>query len=149
MTPGSRWQHRQTWPASSHNHVKITAKIWTVIINVRNRVKWKSHNHRIKETIPIQTGRRGTDSQWAGPTPMWIKIWEGYLGSEAYTILPSLGFQRRLCHWTQQDTYYIRPHYQDTESNLYLTHRNKHREAAKMRQRNMVQMKEQIKTPEK
>ena len=33
---------------------------------------------------------------------------------------------------------------------FYLTHRNKHREAAKMRrQRNMAQMKEQIKTPEK
>ena len=33
---------------------------------------------------------------------------------------------------------------------LYLMHRNKHREAAKMRrQRNMAQMKEQIKTPEK
>ena len=33
---------------------------------------------------------------------------------------------------------------------LYLTHRNKHREAAKIRrQRNMAQKKEQIKTPEK
>ena len=33
---------------------------------------------------------------------------------------------------------------------LYLIHRNKHREAAKMRrQRNMAQMKEQIGTPEK
>ena len=33
---------------------------------------------------------------------------------------------------------------------LYLIHRNKHREAAKMRrQRHMAQMKEQIKTPEK
>ena len=33
---------------------------------------------------------------------------------------------------------------------LQLIHRNKHREAAKMRrQRNMAQMKEQIKTPEK
>ena len=33
---------------------------------------------------------------------------------------------------------------------LYLIHRNKHRDAAKMRrQRNMAQMKEQIKTPEK
>ena len=56
-----------------------------------------------------------------------------------------------LCHWTLQNTYYVRPHYQDTESNqLYLIHRNKHKEAAKMRrQRNMAQMKEQIKTPEK
>ena len=33
---------------------------------------------------------------------------------------------------------------------LYLIHRNKHREAAEMRrQRNVAQMKEQIKTPEK
>ena len=33
---------------------------------------------------------------------------------------------------------------------FYLVHRNKHREAAKMRrQRNMAQMKGQIKTPEK
>ena len=33
---------------------------------------------------------------------------------------------------------------------LYLIHRNKHREAAKMRrERNMAQMKEQIKAPEK
>ena len=40
------------------------------------------------------------------------------------------------------------PYYQDTESKqLYLIHRNKHREAAKMS--NMAQMKEQIKTPEK
>ena len=56
-----------------------------------------------------------------------------------------------LCHWTLQDTYYIRPHNQDTESKqLYLIHRNKHKEAAKKRrQRNMAQMKEQNKTPEK
>ena len=42
-------------------------------------------------------------------------------------------------------------HYQEMESKqLYLIHRNKHREAAKMRgQRNMAQMKEHIKTPEK
>ena len=52
---------------------------------------------------------------------------------------------------TLKDNYYIRPHYQDTESKqLYLIHRNKHREAAKMRgQRNMAQMKEQNKTLEK
>ena len=47
--------------------------------------------------------------------------------------------------------HHIRPHYQDMElKQLYLIHRNKHREAAKMRrQRNMAQMKDQIKTPEK
>ena len=54
-------------------------------------------------------------------------------------------------HWTLQDSYYIRPHNQDTESKqLYLIQRNKHREAAKIRrQRNMTQMKGQIKTSEK
>ena len=48
-------------------------------------------------------------------------------------------------HWTLQDTYYIRPCYQDRElQQLYLIHRNKHREAAKMRrQRNTAQMKDQ------
>ena len=47
--------------------------------------------------------------------------------------------------------YYIRPHYQDMESKqLYLIHRIKHKGADKTRsQRNMVPMKEQIKTPEK
>ena len=57
----------------------------------------------------------------------------------------------KLFHWTLQDTYFIRPHYQDTESKqLHLIHRKKHREAAKKRiQRNMAQMKEQNKTPEK
>ena len=41
--------------------------------------------------------------------------------------------------------------HQDTESKqLYLIHRSKHREAARTRrQRNMHQMKEQIKTPER
>ena len=48
-------------------------------------------------------------------------------------------------------TGYPLPHYQDMESKqLYLIHRNKHKEAAKMRrQRNTAQMREQIKTPEK
>ena len=43
------------------------------------------------------------------------------------------------------------PHYQDMESKqLYRIHKNKHKEAAKMKtQRNIVQMKEQITTPEK
>ena len=52
---------------------------------------------------------------------------------------------------TLQDTFYSRPHYQDTESKqLYLIQRQKHREASKTgRQRNMTQMKEKIKTLEK
>ena len=51
----------------------------------------------------------------------------------------------------QLGTYYIRPYYQDRDSQqIYLIHRSKCREAAKMkRQRHMAQMKEQIKTPEK
>ena len=57
----------------------------------------------------------------------------------------------RLYHWTLQDTYYIRPHYQDRESEqIYLIHRHKHREAAKTgRQRNITQMNKQTKTLEK
>ena len=45
----------------------------------------------------------------------------------------------------------MRPHCKDMESKqLYLICRNKHRETAKTRrQRNMAQMKEHIKTPEK
>ena len=56
-----------------------------------------------------------------------------------------------MCHWTLHDIYYSRPHYKDTESKqLYLIDRNKHIEVAKMRrQRNVAQMKEQVKTPEK
>ena len=52
---------------------------------------------------------------------------------------------------TLQDTYYIRADYQEKKSRqLYPIHRNKHREHAKMRrQRNMAQVKEQIRTPEK
>ena len=52
---------------------------------------------------------------------------------------------------TLKDTYYISPHYQDTESKqFYVMHGNKHREAAKMRrQRNLAHIKQQIKTPEK
>ena len=44
---------------------------------------------------------------------------------------------------TLKDTYYISPHYQDTESKqFYVMHGNKHREAAKMsRQIYMAQMK--------
>ena len=55
------------------------------------------------------------------------------------------------CHWTLQDTYNIRQYYQDTESKqLYIIHRKKCKETTKTRrQRNMAQMKEQIKTPEK
>ena len=55
------------------------------------------------------------------------------------------------CATALQNTYYIRPHYQDRESyQLYLIHRNKHREAAKMRrQRKVAQRKKQIKNPQR
>ena len=40
----------------------------------------------------------------------------------------------RLCHWTLQDTYYMKPFYQAQEmQQLYLVHRKKHKGAAKMR----------------
>ena len=55
--------------------------------------------------------------------------------------VPSLG-DRGSCATEPYRTYYIRPHYQDTKSNqLYIIHRNKHREAAKVKQRIMSQMK--------
>ena len=77
---------------------------------------------------------------------------EGVLSPHGgHTWSTQFGREGKLCHWILQDTYYIRPHYQDTESKqLYLIYRIKHREAAKMRRkRNMAQMKEQNKTPEK
>ena len=47
--------------------------------------------------------------------------------------------------WIPQDTFYIRPLSQARKTQQhFLIHRNKHKEAAKMRrQRNMAQMKEQ------
>ena len=33
----------------------------------RNCVEWKSDNYRIKETIFIQTSRRGADTEWVVP----------------------------------------------------------------------------------
>ena len=56
-----------------------------------------------------------------------------------------------MCHWTLRVTYYNRPHHQDRESQqLYLIHRNKHREVAKMRrQRNMAQIKNRSKLQKK
>ena len=54
------------------------------------------------------------------------------------------------CHWVPLDTLQIRPHCQEQEKQqIFLTHRNKHRESAKMRQINMTQTKEQDKIPEK
>ena len=50
--------------------------------NVRNGVEWKSDNCRIEETTSTQIGRRDVGTEWAGPTPTWIKVWEGELRSE-------------------------------------------------------------------
>ena len=36
---------------------------------LRNRMERKSDNYEIKETTPIHTSKRGTDTEWAGPTP--------------------------------------------------------------------------------
>ena len=73
---------------------------------------------------------------------------KGYPSTPQDTILGDRGGHASRPY---KDTYYIRLHYQDTEpKQLYLTHTNKHSESAKMRrQRNMAQMKEQIKTLEK
>ena len=56
-----------------------------------------------------------------------------------------------MSHTVYKCLFYNRPCYKDRESKkLYLKHRNKHREADKLRrQRNGAQMKEQNKTPEK
>ena len=63
--------------------------------------------------------------------------------------VPSLGDKGHY-HWTLQDTYHICPLYQTRESwQLYLIHRNKHRRLPKQGDRNVAQMKEQIKTLEK
>ena len=55
-----------------------------------------------------------------------------------------------LCQWALQDTYYIKPPYQDWESShIYLIHRNKYKKIAKIgRQGNITLMKEQEKSPE-
>ena len=68
-----------------------------------------------------------------------------------YLENPAWVIGKVVCHCTLEDNDYIRLYYQDNGVNTaFLIHRNKHREAAKIRtQRNMVQMKEQIKTPEK
>ena len=65
--------------------------------------------------------------------------------------IPSLGDRGGCAIGPYRIPTILGPYYQDTESKqLYLIHKNKHREAAKTRrQRNMAQMKEQIKTPEK
>ena len=64
---------------------------------------------------------------------------------------PTLVITRGSSHTIYRCLFYIRLRYEDGESKqLYLIHKHKHREAAKMRrQRNMAQMEEQNKTPEK
>ena len=69
-------------------------------MELRNWVEWKSDSYGIKETTSIETGRRSADVEWACPTPVWIKIQEGYLGSEKSQIHirpPSPGF------WCQEE----------------------------------------------
>ena len=67
----SRWKHRHTRLASSHNHIKVTTEIENNHHStVRNRVEWKSDNYRVKETTSIETGRRGADTEWADLSPM-------------------------------------------------------------------------------
>ena len=35
---------------------------------IRNQEVWKSDNYGVKGTTSIQTGKRGADMGWAGPT---------------------------------------------------------------------------------
>ena len=68
-----------TQPHQNYNYI-IEQPLLTTC---RNQVEQKSANYKIKETTSIQTGRRGEDAEWAGPTyPSGGKIWEGYLRSE-------------------------------------------------------------------
>ena len=46
------------------NYNSIINKIYFL----KNQVELKSDNYGIKETTSIQTGRRGTDMEQAGPT---------------------------------------------------------------------------------
>ena len=60
----------------------------------------KSYNYGIKETTSIETGRRGTDMEWAGQSTnaWWIKIQEGYLSGEEsqhHTRPPAQGSSAR------------------------------------------------------
>ena len=51
-------------PHQNHNYITEPPSLRTV----RNRVEWKSDNYGIKEPTSIQTGRRGRDVEWAGPS---------------------------------------------------------------------------------
>ena len=54
------------------------------LTGTKSRRMKKSDNYGIKETTSIQTGRRGTNAERAGPTPTWTKTRVGYLRSKEY-----------------------------------------------------------------
>ena len=86
------------------------------------------------------------------PTAIKAQLQEGTHNShQGHTRSSQFMSPGRMHHWDPQNTYYIRPFYQDQEKwQLYLIYRNKYREADKMRkQRSMSPMKEQNKTPDK
>ena len=60
----SKWQHRQTWLTSWHNHNKITTKMYN-----NQHSELSEDNYGIKETTPHQTCRRGRDLDWLVPHP--------------------------------------------------------------------------------
>ena len=66
-------------------------------------------------------------------------------------VAPPWQLPKALAYTIYRCIFYNRPYYQDRESkHIYLIHRNKYWEAAKMRrQRNVAPMKEQNKTSEK
>ena len=60
--------HLLTQPHQNYNYTIEQPSLRTN----RSRVEWKSDNYRIKEVTGTQTGRKGPDTEWAGPTPTWI-----------------------------------------------------------------------------
>ena len=68
----SRWWHRQPWLTPSHNHIKITSKIWNNHHSEQSEIELNmySHNYKIKETTSIQTRGRCADAEQAGPLRM-------------------------------------------------------------------------------
>ena len=105
----------------------------------------KQYNKKWNENILLQSnGPEGKSLPLAGQQQSSLNyyVW--------VSLSAQLGWLGRRWHWVLQNTYYIRPPYQGQETyQLYLLHRNKYREAAKIkRQRNTSQLKEQNKTPE-
>ena len=89
-------QHRMRLSASSQDGnvgrhgsplLKTTTKLQlkyrtTITQNIRNWVEWKSDTAELKKPHPSRLVGGGMDMEQFGPTPICIKIQEGYLTSE-------------------------------------------------------------------